>query len=173
VSRERIVGVSVGAAVVLLLAVGLTCRRDAEPATPSEGVPTVTAASAPGPTRDVPQRSTTPASTEDETDATDERSTFARVAAGRSQHDLHLLAEVQRHLDAAAPPSVHRLLALRDEGASREELATHIDDEVEGMLVQAACRRWLARELEDEPQRSRIGEGGREPAVKPLQRRTR
>jgi hypothetical protein len=172
VSRRRIVGATIGV-VAVLLAVGVTCRREGRDATPpaSEHAShdlSPTRAPAVDPVRDEAEPQREPAT--DAKSPASEQSTYARVTAGRREHDLRLLADVQRHLDGPPPPAVERLLALRDEGVDEDALARHIDEQVEGMMVQAACRRWLARERGD-AQGSRIGEGGRAPAVKPLERR--
>jgi hypothetical protein len=169
-SRRRIAAATFGAMVVLLAA-GLTCRREHEAST------TAPTRERPGSAVATESRTQDAASTREDAErdrgapSTDDRSTFARVTEGRTEHDLRLLADVQQHTRGPAPASVERLLALRDDGAPREDLERHIDEEIDGVMVQAACRRWLAREYDDVPHPSKIGEGGRKPSVKPVQRR--
>jgi hypothetical protein len=168
-SRRRIAGATIGV-VVVLLAAGLTCRREHEASTTAPTRARSESAAAESRTRDAAS-AREDVERERLTDSTDERSTFARVTEGRSEHDLRLLADVQEQIRGPAPASVARLLELRDDGATRDDLERHIDEAVDGVMVQAACRRWLAREYDDVAEPSRIGEGGRKPSVKPVQRR--
>lgn len=96
-------------------------------------------------------------------------STVSRVGSRYREHDLHLLGDVARVRGSKA--GLGELLALRDRGASRDEFERHIANELEGMLVEVAARRWLARELGEPPTRARVGRGGGRSSLGPLLRR--
>jgi hypothetical protein len=171
VSRRRIVIAGLAAAALAALG-GLTCRRgDGNTQAPQSEASSGKATSRSALDGDDAASEPADPSRAEDTEAEDatereDGGTFARVTERYREHDLRLIADVQRQTGTKAPDSVDALLRLRDDGADRQALEQHIDDKVRPMLVQAACRRWLAIESGEEPPATQIGAGGGRPAVK-------
>jgi hypothetical protein len=71
-------------------------------------------------------------------------SDVAQVLRATDEHDRALLAAIERQTKASPSQTVYALIALRRQGATREELEQFIARELSGQLfVRVAAQRWL------------------------------
>ena len=103
-------------------------------------------------------------------------SDVAQVLRATDVHDRALLAGIERQTKASPPDTVHQLLELRRNGATRDQLQAFIDRELSGRLpIRVAANRWLRAVLPRpglDPERAappRMGGGGGPKLLQPIE----